>query len=99
MKCYFLCFRMDKNAGQIDWDNPTGGLVMEAENIVFDMAVATQEQCNLAREILSQRYHPRPDEAFLIAEVYELPDKLEAAALHEQWESDMAEFHELMSTH
>ena len=65
---YFLVFRHRTRKRSIDWDRPTGGLVMQAERFVEGFPVA---DFRLARDVIEQRYHCGPREELVIAEVFE----------------------------
>lgn len=91
---YFLVYR--RRAGhRIRFDRPTGGLVMEAKRAFNGKPVS---DLRLADAVAHQRYHCRPDEELILAEVFERKDCREARKLFRAYESEMAEFRELMGT-
>ena len=91
-KCYFLAYRVPKHTPMpLHGHAATGGLVIESEQVA-----ATNGDWQVVIGILRQRFHPRPDERLHVEEVSEMVDKILAAMLHDQWESEMADFHELM---
>lgn len=92
-KCYFLLFRQRTNLS-IDWDNPTGGLMMKPERYVNDIPIGDFQ---LAAEVLKKRYHCTPYESVLIAEVFEKREIRMARKLHVKWLADVKEFRELMT--
>ena len=91
--CYFLCFRVPRVGGQIRWDNPTGGMVMRPYKYLDGMPLA---DFTIARNLLEERHHCRPDEHLVIAEVFERPEKRLAQQLHNRYEAEMQEFVDLM---
>ena len=91
---YWLIFRRNDDCGCIDWDNPTGGLVVETNNVVEGIPVGNME---VIREVCLERYHCGPGEHLIMAEVFEIEDQQRAVILHEQWESEMKTFMEMMN--
>jgi hypothetical protein len=90
---YFLCYRIKNCRRNINWTNPTGGLVMEADEFVQGKPISDHQ---LAANVLELRYHCGPHEALVIAEVFEEPEMLLARRLHQRWEREQHEFLELM---
>ena len=93
MYCYFLSFRV-KQCSQLRINKPTGGLVVEAER-VLDGNIPVCD-INLVRSVMEMRYHCDRDEELVIAQVFEDEEKFLAARLHQEWETEMLEFKELM---
>ena len=92
-KCYFLVYRLPNKNGIIHWDHPTGGLVMETDDVVDGYPVC---DFGLATDVIEQRYHAASYEKLLIAEVFETVEQVRAVTLHNQWESEAFDFEELM---
>ena len=92
--CYFLVFR-NKAGDPIDWDTPTGGLVVLAEWVVYGHAGC---DIPLVRDIIEQRYHCGPSEQLVLAEVFDNDEKYQATLLHKHWDMEMHDFKELMLT-
>lgn len=81
---YFLIYRCTKRfplVFDLDWDNPTGGIVSNG----VDRAVV--------EDVAYQRYHCGPNEKLVMFEVVD--DKrgqYQATVLHLAWEIDCMEF-------
>lgn len=89
--CYFLVFRGSKNT-PIDWEEPTGGLVMQ-----FDVVDGhTRPDYDLAIDVIEQRYHCHSDETLRTVEVLDKEDRFTAHLLHKSWDIEMDSFLELM---
>ena len=91
-RCYFLAYRM-RNGDPIDWEEPTGGVVMEAR-LVEGIPMSDYD---IARQVLEDRYHCAPGEILVMAEVYGDREKWQATVLHRFWEREYVAFHELMA--
>ena len=91
--CYFLVYRTIE-FGHIDWNHPTGGLVMEPIKIIDGIPLSDHV---LAEDVAKQRYHVDPWEYLMLAEVFQPREKCLAAKLHNQWEREAEEFHALMT--
>ena len=92
--CFFLVYRTTHH-DEIDWDHPTGGLVMEPKDIIDGIPLS---DINLAEEVSCERYHCDPNEWLMIAEVWNNREKCLAAHLHREYEREMEDFHALMLT-
>jgi len=90
-QCYLLIFRHKKTHDSCewikDWNNPTGGVVMDVEDV---------KTCFPA--ICLMRYHCDPDEMLTIIEAVDEDDQRRALLLHNQWEKQMRWFLELMES-
>lgn len=100
-QCFFLCFRVDRVGGCINWDEPCGGLVMKAETTIVENEDGEEREIpvadfGLARDILEQRFHCTPLETLLVAEVYQPEEQWTARLLHRDYELGMESFLELM---
>ena len=80
---YYLIYRIT-DFKAIDWTEPTGGIV------------AQELDQHLALDVAKQRFHCRPDETIICAEVFQDHEKLEACMLHRHWDADFDSFLELM---
>jgi hypothetical protein len=92
-RCYYLLFRQP-SPRSIDWDNPTGGLMLKPERYVDEFPIGDFQ---LAAEVLKKRYHCGPHECVVIAEVFEKKEIRLARKLHLKWVADVREFRELMN--
>ena len=101
-QCFFLCFRVDRIGGCINWDEPKGGLVMSAEVTTVEDEDGEEHEIpvadfHLARDIFEQRFHCLPTQTLLIAEVYQPEEQWTARLLHRDYELGMESFLELMA--
>jgi hypothetical protein len=76
---YFLIYRHPMDAGPC-WKEPTGGLVMDCDDVECLVDVGTQ------------RYHIGPHEGLSFVRALDTEWQDRAARLHEQWEHEMAEW-------
>ena len=75
---YYYVYRERADSHEtINWDEPTGGLVLP-----------TADTCH-AMDIARERYHTAPYEELIIAEVWEDEKKWTATLLHKAWDVEM----------
>ena len=91
--CYFLCYRRRGRSKNIDWDHPTGGMVVEPLKVIGNIAVSDFRS---AIEAMEDRFHCGPGEDLVIMEVFEQEYQSLAWLLHIKWQRDMHQFFELM---
>lgn len=93
--CYFLAYRRTSGREKLRLSQPTGGLVMKPWAVVNGVPAA---DLALAADVLTERYHCKPDEELVIAEVFCKKEQKLARQLHRAWEEEMHEFLELMES-
>ena len=93
-KCYFLIYRHSKLCYVIDWEQPTGGMVLEPDFVVEGHAGVCRMRI---QDEAKDRYHCGPNEDLLIAEVFGEYECRAAQRLHQQWMADRIDFMTIMS--
>jgi len=93
MRCYFLIYRITGNCSALSWDKPTGGLVVEAEEVINGTPICDME---IVTGVAYQRYHCDPWEELWIEEAYKQADREIAATLHDICEYEISDFRDLM---
>jgi hypothetical protein len=97
-KIHILIWRTNKSMSDIDWEEPTGGLVMNGERKMSQAGVTfLAPDWPLVKEIAHARYHCGPHEELVIVQVIEARERFVAELLHRHWEKSMAEFVEMMT--
>jgi hypothetical protein len=86
-RTYYYLYRHRKSPIHIDWESPTGGLVVEGRLLPHQVL-----------DIAKQRYHCAPWEQILCVEVLRQEERWEAALLHQAWEMEMRQWLELSET-
>ena len=93
-QCFFLIYRV-KVGSHPNLESPTGGVVMEAENVVEGHPVV---DLSLAEAVTRERWHYAPYEWCLVWQVFEPKDKCLAAKMHNTYEKEMLDWLEWMDS-